>query len=396
MQTIHVSSSAFVAEGRSQVVAKWGRSRRQVGNDQQNRAWHLACNGRRGRATPAVAPWGFLMRMTWQRLIGLTTLGVATLAGPLAEAAVAAQAECLLVKAATIRVSPSATGQALASAPAGMTLRVLAPEEGWAKVTTPGTAFGAFVPAAACKLTLEEPAVAIPPGPVAAAPETAQRPLTASPQQNAEVGARSVAQLAQVSPAAAPAAPEQKPKKKGGFWKKLGKGLLVGAAIAATAYAAANADSVYYPPVAATTPATAQAASAPAYAPGAATPAAYTHAPAFQTTITGSQQRIGNFSYYNFGNGVTGSSQRIGSFDYHNLSNGLSGTSQDIGSFTYHNFNNGLSGTSQSIGSFRYHNFNNGVSGTSQTIGNTTYTNYNNGGSCTSMQIGGTTSTTCR
>ena len=36
----------------------------------------------------------------------------------------------------------------------------------------------------------------------------------------------------------------------------------------------------------------------------------------------------------------------------------LYGTSNTIGGYTYHNFNNGLSGTSNTIGGYTYHNFN--------------------------------------
>jgi hypothetical protein len=91
--------------------------------------------------------------------------------------------------------------------------------------------------------------------------------------------------------------------------------------------------------------------------------------------ISGSSQRIGPFTYYNFDSGVSGSSQDIGNFTYYNFNAGLSGTSQRIGNFTYHNFNSGTFGTTQSIGNFDYTNFSDGTHCSTQYIGNTAYTN---------------------
>ncbi len=53
------------------------------------------------------------------------------------------------------RTAAAPSSPALASAPAGLSLLVEAPENGWARVVSPGAAFGAFVPAAACNLTIE-------------------------------------------------------------------------------------------------------------------------------------------------------------------------------------------------------------------------------------------------
>ena len=89
----------------------------------------------------------------------LFTLLVTILAGR----GFAAETTCVLVKAATARVAPTPTGEALATVPAGLSLQVQAPQDGWAKITSPGAAYGAFIPAAACSPTTPEPPNVAPP-----------------------------------------------------------------------------------------------------------------------------------------------------------------------------------------------------------------------------------------
>src|SRR5262245_61812242 len=57
---------------------------------------------------------------------------------------------CLLKKATAVRVTPSPTAEGLATAPAGLSLQVQATADGWARVTSTGTAYGAFILTAAC------------------------------------------------------------------------------------------------------------------------------------------------------------------------------------------------------------------------------------------------------
>lgn len=170
-------------------------------------------------------------------------------------------------------------------------------------------------------------------------------------------------------------------KKKGGFWKKLGQGLLVGALVAGAAYAAAEGEPIYVPPTSGSE-ATRANASTQAYANRYANPFAV------DTSLSGTRQTLGGLSFFNFSDGVTGSTQRVGSLAFHNLSNGVSGSSQRVGNMQFHNFNTGLAGSSLDAGNLTFYNFNDGVNGSSQRVGNMTFTHYSNGTSCTQTQFG--------
>lgn len=140
--------------------------------------------------------------------------------------AAADQGVCTLEKAAMIRRSPAPSGEVVASAPAGLSLNVADLADGWARITSPGAALGSFIPTAACRLAMETK------------PEPNPRAASHTP----------VAAASAATPQDASAASPRKPMKKGtSFWKKAGLGLLAAAAIAGTAYAAANSDGGYVP-----------------------------------------------------------------------------------------------------------------------------------------------------
>jgi len=57
---------------------------------------------------------------------------------------------CVITEAIALRAAPTPTSNAVATAPAGLSLRVEGSENGWARIANPGAAFGAFVPVTAC------------------------------------------------------------------------------------------------------------------------------------------------------------------------------------------------------------------------------------------------------
>ena len=71
-------------------------------------------------------------------------------ATPLAAGSSPPESTCVIAGAVTLRVAPTPTSNAVATAPAGLSLRVEESENGWARIANPGAAFGAFVPVTAC------------------------------------------------------------------------------------------------------------------------------------------------------------------------------------------------------------------------------------------------------